>query len=153
MEISFDERARLTLEVVEVLPPPPYRGAIALSVVVLDATVMAPDFQGRRRFQVAAPVLEQLVADLEALERSRSGIVHFDDDDYGAFSLTVSAADGAGHLALSADLKWGAAFAGDRWERLLSVAEASVDPSDLPHLVQATRQLWDGVVALHQGNS
>jgi len=98
-------QVRLRLD--DVLPHPPYRGAVEASVVVLVAEVDTPDLSGRRRFSVPAAHLVRWLADMAQFEPRRTGTVRFSDVDATAFQLVLSATERAGHVAVSVELRWG----------------------------------------------
>lgn len=153
IEIPFDTLSRITLTLDDILPRPPYRGAVGASVVVLMAQVDTPELSGHRRFSVPASELSRWLDELEQFDQRRTGAVTLLDEDASAFRLVFAAADRAGHLTVSVELRWGDAVANFRWRRMLVVDTAPIDPSALPRILDGPRALHRHVIAQHQPHS
>jgi hypothetical protein len=149
-EIRFDGLSYIRLTLEEILPRPPYRGAVDASMVVLAAEVETPEFRGRRRFSVAGRELSRWLNEMEEFEQRRAGKVVFSDEDDMAFWLVFSATDRAGHIAVSIELRWGDVVADFRWRRMLVIDGVPIDPSALPRIVDSARDLYQQVLAQHQ---
>jgi hypothetical protein len=150
IEIHFDTLSQITLRLDDILPHPPYRGAAGASMLTLFVEVDTPDLSGRRRFSVPAAHLGSWLEEMEQFEQRRTGEVTFSDEDGMAFRLVFSATDRAGHIAVSVELRWGGMVTDSRWQQMLVIDTAPIDPSTLPGIVDALRDWHQEVIAQHQ---
>jgi hypothetical protein len=149
LEIHLGTLSQITLRLDDILPHPPYRGAIGASMLVLFAEVDTPDLSGRRRFSVPAAHLESWLEEMEQFEQRRTGEVTFSDEDGMAFQLVFSATDRAGHIAVSVELRWGGVVTDSRWQEMLVMDTVPIDPSTLPGFVDTLRDWHHELIAQH----
>ena len=150
LEIHFGTLSQITLRLDDILPHPPYRGAIGASMLVLFAEVATPDLSGRRRFSVPAAHLGSWLEKMEQFEQRRTGEVTFSDEDGMAFQLVFSATDRAGHIAVSVELRWGDVVTDYRWQEMLVIDTEPIDPSTLAPIVDTLRDWHQELIAQHQ---